>query len=171
MSKASVLVVYYSRSGATATVAGALATALHADLEAIVEHRDRSGVAGFLRSIVDAVTRRGTEIEPAKRDVSAYELVVIGGPVWAGSVSAPVRAWLAANKAKLRRAAFFCTYGGHGSDTVFRQMRELTGRQPLARCAVRAGRLRLAGHNSLLDAFIERIERRLMQIDEPEWMV
>ena len=57
MSKARVLVVYYSRSGVTARVAKALATRLDADVEEVVDRSDRSGPFGFVRSIIAQMTR------------------------------------------------------------------------------------------------------------------
>jgi menaquinone-dependent protoporphyrinogen IX oxidase len=89
MSDAKILVVYYSRTGTTRSLAAGLAKALGADLEEICDCSNREGLDGYLRSLVDAFHKRQVEIVPAGLDVSAYDLVVIGSPVWAGSVSAP----------------------------------------------------------------------------------
>ncbi|WP_232450506.1 flavodoxin family protein [Burkholderia ubonensis] len=86
-----ILVVFYSRTGTTRRAGAALATMLHADVEEIVETHSRIGPFGFLRSLVEAINRKPAEIAASKRDPSAYDLVVIGTPVWAGSVSSPVR--------------------------------------------------------------------------------
>jgi hypothetical protein len=63
-------------------------------------------------------------------------LVVIGTPVWAWSVSSPVRAYLTANKDRLPEVAFFCTLGGKGSETAFAQMQSIVGKPPRATCAI-----------------------------------
>lgn len=94
MSKASVLVVYYSRSGATAHAATALATRLGADLEEIVERSDRSGQLGFVGSIIDVLRERPAKINAVKHDPSSYELVVIATPVW-GTSRSSARAYMA----------------------------------------------------------------------------
>ncbi|SAL85952.1 flavodoxin [Caballeronia terrestris] len=87
-----VLIVYFSRTGATRRVAAALATTLHADVEEIIDRSDRSGTLGTLRCVLDSVMGRSASIEPMRHDLSAHHMVVIGTPVWAGRVSAPVRA-------------------------------------------------------------------------------
>src|SRR5580704_6888401 len=91
MSQAKVLVVYFSRTGTTRLLAQAMAKMLAADLEEICDFSNRKGVGGYLRSLADIIMKRPVEIVPAGRDVTAYDLIVIGTPVWAGSVSAPVR--------------------------------------------------------------------------------
>jgi menaquinone-dependent protoporphyrinogen IX oxidase len=104
-----VLVVCYSRSGRTRALGEALAARLHADFEEITEPHGRPGPVGVLRALADTVLRCDVRISPSQKDVAAYDVVVIGTPVWAGTLSAPVRAWLATNRRKLRHVAFFCT--------------------------------------------------------------
>jgi hypothetical protein len=86
-------------------------------------------------------------------------LVVIGTPVWAWSVSSPVRAYLSANKQRLPEVAFFCTMGGRGSATAFAQMQEIAGKAPLATCALTAGETAPGRRNSRLSAFVEALKK------------
>ena len=76
------LVVYYSRSGVTRKVAQALAAALGAEIEEIVDTKDRSGAGGWLKAGADASLKRLTAIQPMTKDPAGYDLVVIGTPVW-----------------------------------------------------------------------------------------
>ena len=131
-----ILVVYYSRSGRTRRVAKALAGRLNSSFEEIVETRGRDGFLGYLRSIIEARRKQSADIAPARNDPSTFDLVVIGTPVWAWSVSSPVRAYLAANKNRLPEVAFFCTLGGKGSETAFAQMQSIVGKPPRATCAI-----------------------------------
>jgi hypothetical protein len=78
---------------------------------------------------------------------------VIGTPVWAWSVSSPVRAYLAANKDRLPDVAFFCTLGGNGSDTAFAQMQEIVGKPPRATCAITAREVASGREGQQLAAF------------------
>ncbi|WP_250536103.1 hypothetical protein [Caballeronia sp. AZ10_KS36] len=163
-----VLVVCYSRTGKTRALGEALAARLQADLEVITEPVDRSGVLGFVRAIFDTVFARPVQLHAGCRDATAYELVVIGTPVWAGTVSAPVRAWLALNRRKLPYVAFFCTENARGETTAFRNMATLAGKQPVARCAIKQG-LPADDARRLVDVFVDRIERKLTRIDQLEW--
>ena len=94
MGASKTLVVFYSRSGTTRTVAQALSEALQCDLEEITEPKPRTGSLGYMRSLLEARLKRPSTITPKKHNVSSYDLVVVGTPVLAWSLSSPVRAHL-----------------------------------------------------------------------------
>jgi hypothetical protein len=165
-----VLVVCYSRSGKTRAVGTALAGRLDADFEAITEPLDRSGATGCLRAMMDALLQRSVPVDPPRHDVASYEIVVVGTPVWAGNVSAPVRAWLTANRRRLPHVAFFCTQHVRGDANAFRDMARLVGKQPVARCAITAAH-GAKDQRHVMDTFVERIERKLARIENLEWAV
>ena len=116
MSATKTLVVFYSRSGTTRRIAEALSRALTCDLEEIIEPKPRTGFLGYMRSLLEARRKRPSVIAPIKHDVSSYDLVVVGTPVWAWSLSSPVRAYLMTTASQLPEVAFFCTLGGKGSE-------------------------------------------------------
>jgi flavodoxin-like protein len=128
-----ILIAYYSRSGNTRRVATRLAADLGADLEGIVDPTYRSGVFGYQRSGFQAFFRRLAPIAPPAHDPGAYDLVVVGTPIWDMSVSSPVRTYLRRHRSALPTVAFFCTCGGLGSERVFDQMTGECGREPVAR--------------------------------------
>jgi flavodoxin len=159
MQKPRILVVYYSRSGTTRRIAEALSAALESSIEEVLETRDRTGAFGYWRSLVEARIKRAADILPARNDPSAFNLVVIGTPVWAWSVSSPIRAYLSANKQRLPDVAFFCTMGGRGSAAAFAQMQDIAGKAPLATCALTAEETAPGRRNLRLSAFIEALKR------------
>jgi menaquinone-dependent protoporphyrinogen IX oxidase len=169
MSEAKVLVVYFSRSGTTRSLASALAGMLAADLEETCDCSNREGPGGYLRSLVDAIRKRHVEIVPAGLDVSAYDLVVIGSPVWAGSVSAPVRAYLMENRARLPLVAFFCSFGGRGADNALHEMQQIVGKPAVAECKVTASEVHHGAHAALA-AFVSGLKRHLARSENFEWM-
>jgi flavodoxin len=126
------LVVYYSRTDTTAELARAIAEALGAELEALVDTVSRTGSRGFLRSLRDALGRRRSAIEPLRVDPGAYDLVIVGTPDWGGAAAAPVRTFLEQNRTRLSRVAFFLTDGTADHEKVFRDMGVLAGRDPVA---------------------------------------
>jgi flavodoxin len=136
MGASTILVVFYSRSGTTRMIAEALSEALKCDLEEITESKPRSGFLGYIRSLLEARRKRPSTITPQKHDVSSYDLVVIGTPVWAWSLSSPVRAYLMATASQLPEVAFFCTLGARGSESTFAQMTAVAGKKPRAVCAI-----------------------------------
>lgn len=142
---ARILVVYYSRSGHTKRLAEQIAQAASADIEAIVDPTDRSGALGYLRSAYQAFRQRTVQIGPSKHDASAYDLVVVGTPIWDASVSSPVRSYLAREAGRLPAVAFFCTCGGRGGERAFAQMARECGKTPTTTLIVRDAELPRSG--------------------------
>ncbi|WP_168788167.1 flavodoxin family protein [Paraburkholderia aromaticivorans] len=169
MPEAKILVVYYSRTGTTRSLASALAKMLATDLEEICDCSNREGPGGYLRSLFDAIRKRHVEIGPAGLDVLAYDLVVIGSPVWAGSVSAPVRSYLIENRARLPQVAFFCSFGGRGADKVLREMQQIVGKPAVAECKVTASEVHHGAHIAL-SAFVSGLKRHIAKSQNLEWM-
>jgi len=130
------LVVCYSRTGLTARVGQELADLYGADFELIREERSRSGPIGFLRCILDSVLRKQPEIVPPVKDPRDYALVILGAPVWAGTVAAPMRTYLSRHHERFHRIALFCTLGGSGGDKALDEMTALCGKQPAATLAI-----------------------------------
>lgn len=141
-----ILVVFYSRTGHTKKLAGEIAAALDADVEEIVETA-ASRVNGwtYLRSAWHALSGKATPIRPLYAQPANYDLVIIGSPVWAGNMAAPVRTFLEEYKADLPDIAFFCTMGGSGGEKVIDKMAALAARRPVARLVVTEGEL-ASGH-------------------------
>jgi flavodoxin len=158
MSGSRTLVVFYSRSGTTRRIAQALSGALKCDLEEITEPRPRTGFLGYMRSLLEARRKLPSIIAPKKHDVSSYDLVVIGTPVWGWSLSSPIRAYLTATASQLPEVAFFCTLGGRGSESAFAQMMAIAGKRPRAICAITQRDALSPSHVERLAAFEKALQ-------------
>ena len=165
MDPSRVLVVYYSRTGTTDTVARAIRHELGCEIEAIHDVKRRNGVLGYVRSGFDAALRRPTKLRAMSSEPDDYDLLIVGTPIWNRTVSAPVRTYLFANRERIRRVAFFCTHGGVGSGRVLREMQDICVQPPIATVAVRADEVRksrfapkIRGFVSALDAATESSE-------------
>lgn len=131
---AKVLVVFYSRTGTVARVAEALARELGADLDQIEDACPRVGVGGYLRSAVEAIAKGVPSIR-SRVDPSGYDLVVLGSPVWVGTMAAPMRSYLFGQRGALRNVALFAVMAGAGAETALREMRALCGNEDAPSCA------------------------------------
>ena len=158
-----VLVVFFTRSGNTAKVARAIADAFDADVELIEDGTSRRGVLGYLRSGYEAGRRRLPRIGAPKHDLRAYDLVVVGTPVWNMNVSSPVRAFLVRNRGDLPRVAFFCTCGGRGGERAFREMTKACGKSPTDVLVLREGDLKRDWSPA-----VERFVREIRATLEPQ---
>ena len=120
-----ILCVYYSRTGNTEKLVREIAQELQCECVRLDDGVDRSGLAGWLRSGMQAMARQVPEVQDIKTvlPLSAYDLVIIGTPVWAGRCSAPVRSFLKKYGQHLRRAAYLITRGSDVRyEEVFEQM-------------------------------------------------
>jgi flavodoxin len=117
-----ILVVCYSRGGATLRVAEHLAEALGADVDRITESESRSGVKGYIRSAFEALAK-GVPTIAVGKDPRDYDFVVLGTPVWTGTMASPVRSYLLTHAPHLPPLAFFAVMGGMGGDETVREMK------------------------------------------------
>jgi flavodoxin len=131
-----ILVVYYSWTGHTRQIAEAIASELGADIEAICEARPRSGWFAYLYSAWEVLREHVVPIKVLEKDPFAYDLIVLGTPVWAGRMSTPVRSYVAQERHKFSRIALFCTEGGANGEKALAQIAQLCGKEPAATLVV-----------------------------------
>ena len=151
------LVVYYSRTGVTRKVAEAIAEMLQCDIEEVVDTKKRGGPIGFVIAGKDAALKKLTVIQPTEKAPASYELVVVGTPVWAGTVSCAMRTYLSQNKDALGKVAFFLTTGGTGVEKTFEHMGELCGKSPLACLSLRTKEVRKGNYLDRVKEFVQKI--------------
>ncbi|QYZ79443.1 ArsR family transcriptional regulator [Methanofollis formosanus] len=122
-------IIFYSATGQTRVLATVAAGIVGADL---VEVRDLAGYSKATMYLQGAPrARRGEKaaIEPAGIDVGAYDLVVVGTPVWAWSPTPAANAIVAALKnCEGKRAVAFATSGGMPGSTLEKLSADLEAR-------------------------------------------
>ena len=110
------LVVYYSRTGKTRFVAEKVAAELKADIEEVVDLKNRSGRFGFLKAGYDATRGNETEIGETQKLPSDFNLIVVGTPVWNSRPASAVSTYLKRNDFAGKKVAVFCTNEGMGEE-------------------------------------------------------
>lgn len=139
-----VLVLYYSQSDNTKAVAQEISTALGADLEEIVPVVPYNGT--YDETIQRCIREREEEIlpkiQPVLADVSAYDVVFIGYPIWFGTCALPMLTCLGEIDLSGKKVVPFCTFGSGG---LFSSAADIANRQPEAEMlpgyGVRAARM------------------------------
>lgn len=147
------LIVYYSRSGTSRAVATELAKELGADIEEIRCARYSPGFRGYLRAAGDSWRGKLPSIEPLTQVPSRYDLVVVGGPVWAFHPATPLRAYLRQQASRLPRVAFFLTHGGSAAQQSLGEMAQLAGQAPIATLVVREADVRQGKFSAAVSSF------------------
>jgi flavodoxin len=156
---AKILVVYYSRTGHARRIAQELAARCGADLEEIRDPTKRAGVFGFMRCAFEAIREKLVPIAPATTDVGRYDLVVLGTPVWASHVSSPMRSFVQAHAAQLKRIAVFCTQGGNGGPKVLAQIAALCRKDAVATLVLNEADIEKTRYAAQLDGFAAAIAK------------
>ena len=154
-----ILVVYYSRTGLTRTIGQAVAERLGADSEEIIDCADRKGFAGFWRAGREAHDKIPAQINSPRKDPASYDLIIIGTPVWAFTMSCAARAYIEFNKSKCKALAFFCTTGGCSGEKTLREMACLAGLPARAELVLTSREVATGTFNRKLDSFVKALSR------------
>lgn len=156
---ARILIAYFSMTGRTRPIAKEIARTTGADLEEIREPRRRDGLRGIGSALVDAMLRRITPIVDPTRDPADYDVVIVGGPIWAGRLASPVRRYVRDYAGKAPQIAFFCTAGGQKADAAFADLQRLCKHAPRATCLVDANHLEPEAHRAAIAHFVAHAAR------------
>ena len=117
------IVVYYSLEGNTDFAAGKIAGLLGADTLRLHPKKEypTGPIKKFFWGGKSAVMGETPELEPYTFDASAYERVIIGTPVWAGTITPPVRTFIKENDLSGKKiAAFVCQAASNDQKTFMR---------------------------------------------------
>ncbi|MGZ4934455.1 MAG: flavodoxin family protein [Halobacteriota archaeon] len=152
------LVVFYSRTGSTKRIGEALAQLLPCDSEELVDTKKRSGPLGFVSAGRDAQAKKLTTLADIKHDPGLYDLVILGTPVWGGTLSSAMRTYISSNKSKFKRVAFFCTQGGTDNKRLFDEMTELCEQRPVGILAVSQEEVKKGAYQDKLRQFAFRLD-------------
>lgn len=152
------LVVYYSRTGTTRKVAQAISKEMQCDIEEIIDTKDRTGAIGYMLAGRDATKKKLTVISPIMKDPGLYDIVIIGTPIWAFTMSTPVRTYIEENKDKFKDVAFFCTQGGSGSERAFKHMEELCKKSPVGCLELKTLEVVKEMYSEKVNDFVESIK-------------
>lgn len=139
-----VLVIYYSQTSNTKTVAQEIANKLGADVEEIVPVTPYDGDFQATIARCNQEREQGVtpEIKPLAANLADYDVIFIGYPVWFGTYAPPVAAFLSQVDLSGKKVVPFCTFGSGGLDS---SVKDMAAKQPKAEIlpgyGVRAARM------------------------------
>ena len=119
-------VIYYSFEGNCALVAKAIKDALDADIFEIktIDKKKRTGFAKYLWGGFQTIMKKKPELEPLSIDIIAYDLIVLGTPVWAASPTPAILSFLDKTRITGKKIALFCCHAG-GKGKLFDKFKAL----------------------------------------------
>jgi flavodoxin len=117
-----VLVLYYSQTGTTKTVAEEIGNQLGADIAAIeavdpYPNDYDATIERWRKELTDSIL---PEIKPLDVNLDDYSTIFLGYPVWGGTYALPIATFVKNNDLKGKRVITFATFGsgGIGSSTA-----------------------------------------------------
>lgn len=102
------LVVFFSRSGNTELMARKIAQIRRADVLPLQSPRNQIGLTGWIQALRDARST-DADITPRKIDLSGYDTVYIGSPVWLYSPAPQIYAFARNNDFSGKNVILFNT--------------------------------------------------------------
>lgn len=117
--KPKTLVVFYSQSNTTRTVAQEIQKQLNCDIAEIECVEPYSGDFGQTIQRWQKEQQEGTlpEIKPLAKDVKDYDVIFLGYPIWGGTYAIPVATFLKNTDFAGKKLVPFCTFGSGGLNT------------------------------------------------------
>ena len=101
------LLIYYTRTGNAKFTAETIAAELGADVEEVIDLKNRQGRLAFMSNGRDAMQGKETPIAPTTRNLIDYDLIIIGQPIWAGNPTPAIRTYLNKNDLSGKKVALF----------------------------------------------------------------
>lgn len=119
------VVVFYSLGGYTKYISEILAGELNADLLELKTITDYppSGFKKYIWGGKTVILKRKPDLINDKIDLSTYENILIGTPVWASNYAAPLGTFFKQYPIAGKNVAVFACHVGGGADKCFRKLR------------------------------------------------
>lgn len=152
------LIVYYSRTGNTEKVAEEINEILEGEMEEIIDRKNRNGFFGFLIGGFDAFREKETDINPISHDLSKFDRVIIGTPIWAGKMVPAVRTFINKFKKDLKNIGIFTTASKEKGENIREEIEEITCKNSIPFLSVLAGDFYSEDYKHKIRNFTEEIE-------------
>lgn len=120
------LVLYYSQTGTTQAVATEIQQQLGADIEAFDVETPYDGDFGqtIARCQQEMASGELPAVKPLQSDLSQYDVIFLGYPVWFGTYAQPVASLIKEQAFEGKRVVTFCTFGSGGLQSSTLKLRE-----------------------------------------------
>lgn len=115
------LVVYFSFDGNTKLIAEKIAETINADIIELKTSKKypTEGFSKYFWGGKSVIFGEKPKLTNDSIDLSRYETIYIGTPVWAGSYTPPIKSFIRQYKIQDKRIALFASHGGNGAEKCF----------------------------------------------------
>ena len=112
-------VIFYSLDGNCAIIAKEIKSQLNADLIRLYtkDEKKRGKIGKLFWGVGMVFSGKKPQLKPYTFDPSAYDLIIIGAPVWADSPAPPVKTFLSEAAITGKKVALFVCHAGSKGDS------------------------------------------------------
>lgn len=125
------LIVYYSLEGNSEYAAEMIGKKTGADLLRLVPKKayHDKGFAKFFWGGKSAIMAEKPELESVTTDLSKYDRIIFGFPVWASNFTPPLRTFIEEHKAEVqeKKIAAYACQSGNGAEKALKKLAECVG--------------------------------------------
>lgn len=150
------LILYYSQTGATEKVALELQKALKADMEAIGLENPYTGTYAETIERVGKERETGNlpKLNPLKADLSKYETIYLGYPIWFGTYALPISSLVKEYDFEGKKIVTFCTFGSGGLEPAIEDLKKALPKAEIAENGFGIRNARIAATAKELNRFL-----------------
>ena len=156
------LVVYFSRSGNTELMACKIAQMKQARLVNLIASQYRIGLEGWVNAMLDA-RKTNAVISPRAIDLSRYDTIYIGAPIWLYSPAPPVFEFVRQNNFTGKKVVLFNSLNSKFEQKYIDEFSRLvaqSGGTLIKHIAIVRGRMT---RQMRIEDFLEAVERELLK--------
>lgn len=162
-SDAKQLVLYYSQTGSTKTVAEEIQKVLDTDIEVIELENPYTGTYDETLQRVKQERESGNlpKLKPLKADLSKYEVIYLGYPIWFGTYALPIASLVKGHDFEGKKIVPFCTFGSGDMESAMEDLKKALPKAKIAEHGFGIRDIRVAATPKELNRFL--IERGYME--------
>ena len=141
---ADVLVLYYSRSGNTEAMAREIARRFQTDIIKLTAESYTLDFKGWTNANLDAWNQNIAVIEPETIDLSKYNLIILGSPIWYFRPAPPLWTFVEKNNFQGKAVVLFNTFNSRFKSEYIHEFKQLINKRGgrfLDHLYVRRGRI------------------------------
>lgn len=119
-------VIYYSRGGATKSVAEKIKAAFGSDMIFVEPEKAYGGyLSAVIRNGKEKMTKNAAKVKTPVADLSAYDVVFVGFPVWYGTMPTFMQEYVKRCGIKGKTIIPFATAASNGKDSSLATVKEI----------------------------------------------
>ena len=150
------LILYYSQTGATEKVAQELQKMVGGELEAIELEQPYTGTYAETIERVGKERESGNlpELKPLKADLSKYDVIYLGYPIWFGTYALPIASLVKEYDFEGKKIVTFCTFGSGGLEPAVEDLKKALPKAEIAEASFGIRNARVAATVKELHRFL-----------------